>query len=445
MRKRRVHQDITQVFICVMILAVVITASMIITVFHTDAGAYAETETAEKTGSGSVRVIRVPYSQGQKGIQKALNKARKHASAEQPYQVIVEPGTYRLKRALNIYSNTELISEPGTEYKETKRDNLLKVGMPGTDTQARGFYYQNITINGGKWSRCKLHNSTGIKIAHAKNVTLENAELCNAENSHLVETAGVDGLQVKNCYFHDSTRTVSGNAGYECVQIDILARKHFNGYAALDEERDCVSKNITVENCRFRNVVRTVGSHTAVLGKPFRNVVFQNNTVTDCHDAGFYVRNVRGLRVVGNRIRCRDNGIAVFNMVYTLNGYYLADGCSGSGTSLIMPVNGVIADNNIETFGGNGIYLLGRRLRKPVKADSGQKVPKGDYYVGNIKVENNTIRTRNRRRSPIIIADGRNISIRGNYIIRPTRKNPAIHVTGGSRSIRSSGNKVRRK
>ena len=82
MRKRRVHQDITQVFISVMILAVVITASMIITVFHTDAGAYAETETAEKTGSGSVRVIRVPYSQGQKGIQKALNKARKHASAE---------------------------------------------------------------------------------------------------------------------------------------------------------------------------------------------------------------------------------------------------------------------------------------------------------------------------------------------------------------------------
>lgn len=445
MKKRSIRCIIVRASVFILMLAAVFTIHLMVIHMHDTIAVFAESGADPAEESGTAVVLRVPYSQGQKGIQKALNRAAKHATSDHPYQIVVEQGTYTLKRALNIYSNTELICEPGTVFKETRRDNLLKVGTPGTDTQAHGFYYQNITVNGGKWSRCRLHDSTGIKIAHAKNVTLENAEFCDAENSHLVETAGVDGLKIKNCSFHDSVRTGSGNAGYECVQIDILARKHFNGYAALDEERNYVSRNITVENCRFSNVVRTVGSHTAVLGRPFKNVVFRNNIVSGCDDAGFYVRNVRGLKVTGNRIRCRDNGIAVFNMVYTLNGYYLPNGYISGDTLTKGTVNGVISDNIIDSENGFGIYLLGRRLRKPVKADSGQKVPKGDYYIGNIKVMNNTIRTRSRSRSPVMISDGRNISVQNNCIISPNRKNPAIRVNSGSRSIRSSGNKVRRK
>ncbi|MGN1382525.1 MAG: right-handed parallel beta-helix repeat-containing protein, partial [Eubacterium sp.] len=387
-------------------------------------------------------VIHVSYSQGQHGIQKALNKARDKASASQPYEVVVEAGTYNLKKALHIYSNTELTCEPGVEFKETKRDNLLKVGRPGCDKQAHGFYYQNITINGGRWNRCRLHDSTGIKIAHAENVTLENAELCNAENSHLVETAGVDGLQITNCRFHNSGRTSPRNAGYECVQIDILSRQHFNGYEALDSELDYVSKNITVKNSSFDHVVRTVGSHTAVIGKPFQNVVFKNNTVTNCEDAGFYMRNVQGLKIIGNHIQSRGNGINVFNMVYTPNGYFLPRRGSRAYRASAEQVKGVIADNTIDSSRGNGIYLLGRNLKKAARSDSGESVPKGNYYVGNIKVKNNTIYTHVRGVSPVLITDGRRISVVANKMFRK-KKSQAVRVTGGSRDIRIKKNTVK--
>ncbi|MFC2663064.1 MAG: right-handed parallel beta-helix repeat-containing protein, partial [Eubacterium sp.] len=319
---------------------------------------------------------------------------------------------------------------------------LLKVGTPGTDTQAHGFYYQNITINGGSWDRCQLHNSTGIKIAHAANVTLENAELFDAENSHLVETAGVDGLTIRNCEFHDSGRTSPGNAGYECVQIDVLSEQHFNGYEALDTELDYVSKNITVENCSFDHVVRTVGSHTAVIGKPFQSVVFKNNTVTNCEDAGFYMRNVQGLQITGNRIQSRGNGINVFNMVYTPNGYFLPRRGSRAYRASAEQVNGVIANNTIDSSKGNGIYLLGRNLKKEAVSDSGETVPKGNYYIGNIKVKNNTIRTHARGVSPVLVTDGRNISIVSNKISGPKKKSAAIRITGGSRGIQIKGNKI---
>ncbi len=387
-------------------------------------------------------VIRVAHSQGQRGIQKALDRARDNASADHPYEVVVEAGTYRLNGALHIYSNTKLTSEPDVLFKEKKRDNLLKVGTPGIDSQAHGFYYQNITINGGSWDRCRLHNSTGIKIAHAKNVTLENAELCNAENSHLVETAGVDGLTIRNCRFHDSDRTVSGNAGFECVQIDVLAKQHFSGYEALDSEIDYVSKNITIENCSFDHIVRTVGSHTAVLGRPFQNVVFKNNTVTNCDDAGFYMRNVQGLQVSGNHIRCKDNGIAIFNMVYTLNGYFLPRRGSRAYSAYAEEVNGVIENNTIESSKGNGIYLLGRRITRVSKGDSGEAVPKGNYYIGNIKVKNNTIKTRTDRMTPILVTDGRNISISSNKITGLGKNSSAIYITDGSSGIRVDKNRL---
>lgn len=430
-------------FAAVLILLLLASAAAGQVYADSTASADSSASTAGKTAAPQKKVIQVSYSQGQKGIQKALNKARDHATADRPYEVVVAAGTYKLNTALHIYSNTELTCEPGTVFKEKVRNNLLKVGRPGVDKEAHGFYYQNITINGGMWNRCKLHDSTGIKIAHAANVTLENAELCNAENSHLVETAGVNGLYIKNCRFHNSGRTNYGNPGYECVQIDILAKQHFNGYQALDSEIDYVSKNIVVENCSFDHVVRTVGSHTAVIGRPFKNVVFKNNTVTNCQDAGFYMRNVQGLRIVGNRIQSRGTGIQIFNMAYTANGYYLPRRGSRAYTASAEKVNGVIAKNTIVSSRGNGIYLLGRKIHKAVRGNSGEAVPKGNYYIGNVKVKNNVIKTRARGASPILVTDGRNISIAANKIAGPHKKSSALRINGGSRGVRIIRNVIR--
>lgn len=394
---------------------------------------------SEPSYAASQKVIHVKASDGAHGIQQALKEARLHATDAQPYRIVVPAGHYVLTSALHIYSNTELYSEPGTRYTGARKDNLLKIGTSGKDTDATGFYYRNITIDGGIWDRTNLVNSTGMKLVHAKNVNVRNAEFCNSKNSHLIETAAVDGLHFSNCYFHDAISTVKNDYGFECIQIDILAKRHINGYSRIEDELDCVSRNISVDRCRFQNVVRSIGSHTAVIGKPFRNIKLTNNTITGCKDAGFYFRNAQNITISNNRIQCRSNGIALFNMSYTNKGYYLSK-ANGIHSKKALNVNGKITGNTISTSNGNGIFLLGRRLTKRVKSDHSEYLPAGDYPIENITVSGNIIRVSGSHLCAVQITDGRNISLRSNYIPKTSRNFYAFYINDGSRNIRIDRN-----
>lgn len=241
---------------------------------------------AKEAEAATFKVIKVSQIQGQKGIQDALDEAKDYATEERPYRIELEDGEYWLDSALHIYSNTYLDAGNAEliPYSNAANDNLLKVGAYSELSTTRydmasGFEYENITIDGGKWNK-NFNGGTTMKAAHAKNFTVKNAELCNTVDGHLMETAAIDGLTVSNCYFHDATES-RGDQGGECIQIDILVKGHFNGYFHLDDERDYVSRNISVSNCTFRNVVRAVGAHTGVYGIPFDNVAIINNTLED--------------------------------------------------------------------------------------------------------------------------------------------------------------------
>lgn len=75
---------------------------------------------------------------------------------------------------------------------------MIKVG-DSNDTHS-GYYYQNITIDGGIWNE-NGNSNTAIKICHTQNITLMNATLKNCSNSHLMEIAGNNGITIQNCNF----------------------------------------------------------------------------------------------------------------------------------------------------------------------------------------------------------------------------------------------------
>lgn len=382
----------------------------------------------------------VDAGEGEAGIQNALDTARNAATALEPYKVILRDGDYTLTSALHIYSNTFLEAGNATIHPDTSLTepiNLLKVGESGYDS-ASGFYYENITVDGGIWDK-EEQGGTAIKVAHAKNFTLQNAKVGNSVDGHLLETAAVDGLTVTGCDFHDNVSD-SYTGGGECIQIDILVQDHFNGYENLDDERDYVSDNITVENCTFENVMRAVGSHTGIYGIPYKNVVIKDNTLKEVSDCGFYLCNTQDLTVTGNDISSRSSGIILFNVGDAGTGIYMPSDEKDATDDL--STNGVIKDNTIVSSEGNGIYLNGNVFSGGGTDSDGKQVADGNYYIKGVKVEDNTIKTEAGSAVPVLAEDCVSVSVKNNHIESLADSSYGIYVTDQSSEVSVRGNEI---
>ncbi|MBQ3431912.1 MAG: hypothetical protein IJG23_03915, partial [Clostridia bacterium] len=221
--------------------------------------------------------VDITEEDGASAIISALYRAGELASDEAPFTIQVGAGRYEIDRALHIFSNTRLVLDENAvivnNASGAQGDNMLKVGITGDDP-ASGYYYKNITVEGGRWDG-NGKNATMFKFVHAENCILNGVTAYNLKDAHYVEMAGVNGMQVLSCNF--SRHIISTKNGTEAIQIDVLQQDHIAGYAHLDDEIDVLCKNINIDGCTFTGVRRAIGSHTAVLGKYYENVRITNN------------------------------------------------------------------------------------------------------------------------------------------------------------------------
>ncbi|MEY8460627.1 right-handed parallel beta-helix repeat-containing protein [Eggerthellaceae bacterium 24-137] len=387
-------------------------------------------------------------------IRAKLLEARKNATAKNPYVVKVTPGFYTIGSALRLYSNTTLVLEGvNLRLAPLANCNMIRVGDP-SDTQT-GYYYKNIRVVGGDLDNTN-HQNTCVKLAHAKNLSIEGVTMHNTRSGHLMEVGGVADLTVDGCTFRDQ-RQASGAAIPEALQIDVLNQKHMPSYRS----EDLPTKNVVIANCTFSNVPRGIGSHTAVLNRYTKNVVIRNNTFSNLRSDAIRLMNYYDCRIEGNVIKGAPRGIAVY-MGHSKGMYFGAslakEGGMASSTSSAYkapPKNQhiTIRNNTIATsgtdcyYGGanDGIFLCGysfsRKLTKTVENDA---IPKGNYYVSGIKVTNNTIKTRGHG---IRLDDARNCTVKGNKITFVGNRSVkasyhGIYLLSGSNCNTIAGNKI---
>ena len=387
-------------------------------------------------------------------IRAKLLEARKNATAKNPYVVKVAPGFYTIGSALRLYSNTTLVLEGvSLRLAPLANCNMIRIGDPA-DTQA-GYYYKNIKVVGGDLDNTG-HQNTCIKLAHAKNVSIEGVTMRNARSGHLMEVAGVAGLTVDGCTFRDQVQA-SGAAIPEALQIDVLNQKHMPSYRS----EDLPTKNVVVANCTFVNVPRGIGSHTAVLNRYTKNMIIKNNTFSNLRSDAIRLMNYYDCRIEGNVIKGAPRGIAVY-MGHVRGLYFGASlakegGVASSASSAykappknqhITIKNNTITTSGIDCYTGGaneGIFLCGysfsRRLTKTAERDA---IPKGNYYASGITVVNNTIKTRGHG---IRLDDARNCTVKGNKITfvgsRSTKANyHGIYLLSGSNSNTIASNKI---
>lgn len=362
-------------------------------------------------------------------IQNALNEAKSNATASLPYKVVIEPGTYKITKRLLIYSNTCLYMDGVTLIQPAKKStNMLKVG-DATDTKA-GYYYENITIDGGISGGVfneSGNSNTALKIAHTKNFTMTNITVMNTVDAHLMETAGVDGLTVRNCTFKD--QTLVNTLYYEAIQLDYLITEHFRGFAT----QDLALQNIIIDGCTFSNVPRAVGGHTSILNNYMNNVTITNNLFTDCSSSAVQLMSILNCTISGNTIANCPRGIILYAIRGNGEGTYLSTTpANESGiptttpTTYIAPPtnqNITVTNNNISLQGSDkyeasyenvGIFLGGFDYSSAAQTPlNGDVLPAGDYYLSGAAISGNTIVTTD---AGILLQHTKNSTVQGNQI-----------------------------
>ena len=364
-----------------------------------------------------------------KAIQDALDYAARNATASLPCKIIIEPGSYTLTKCLYISSNTYLFMNGVTFTQDSKsRGNMLKVGE-SKDT-ATGYYYSNITIDGGKNGGIfdeNRHSSTVIKIGHASNFTANNITLQNTVDAHLMEVAGTDGLNLSGCTFQN--QTLKKTLYYEAIQLDILHPKHFGGYAA----EVLMNRNINITGCTFRNVPRGIGSHTVILNSYMTDINITGNTFLNTSSAAIQLMAVTNCNVSGNTITNCPRGILFYSIFRDCEGSYFASTIAKLGdvpTNVPSTYNpppdnqNIVVSGNTITLGGSdlynknyentGIYFSGYHFTSAMRPSDGDVIPAANYYISGATVTGNTITT---NQNGITMQDARNIYVDNNTVI----------------------------
>lgn len=388
-------------------------------------------------------------------IQKILNEARDHATAELPYKIIIAPGTYEISGgALHIYSNTHFFMESVT-FLRSGSGNIMVVGTKSDN--APGYYYKNITLDGGTGGAVFDQNSntvsTTLKVGHAENFLMKNFTLKNTIDGHFMEVAGVNGFTLQNCSFQN--QTLVSKAYYEAVQFDILEKDHISGYVY----EILPNQNILIDGCRFSRVARGVGSHNSVLNCPMTNIKIQNCTFSDLTSAAIQMTDVSGFTAERNTFTNVPRAISLYaprtNSTFlpsTIDKYNTA--YSDAYQVPAANQNITISGNSIDISGEDaynkdyeksGIFITGyiQTTQKAPENNDGDTLPAGNYFISGVTIAGNTITTH--QGNGIILYDVQNATVTsntGNYNDTADKAYRGILVGNSSSSVVVSQNQI---
>lgn len=347
-------------------------------------------------------------------VNAALVEARDSATSKKQITVKVPKGTYKLTSNLRIFSNTTL-DLTGVTLKYTGKEShvMLQSGTNGAYKGASDYNqskkcagykgFENITIKGGTFQSIDSNSGSIMRIAHAKNVTLEGITFKGGGCAHQVEVAAIDGFYVKDCNFIDWEGPAVPEEGYEAekyeaLQLDIpcATRVFRNVY-----QDGTVMKNVEVTGCTFSDVPRGVGTHTFLLGAYHENIKINNNTFKNIEEEAVVCLGYKNSEVKNNTIKDCGAGILFQYFKANTDSVYstILDGKKNYKGTVEHDANSVISGNKItikytkESDEIQGIKVYGVNLEKAEKGADGKKLAAQNYYISGVTVSKNTIVT----------------------------------------------------
>ncbi|MBE5881004.1 MAG: hypothetical protein E7289_01645 [Lachnospiraceae bacterium] len=428
-----------------------------------------ETETPAETATNET-TINVSAASGTDittALQAALDQARDNnnisAVSDAITVVKVPAGSYTLSNTLSIYSNTTLDLTAGVTLTSVAESiHMLMIGPSENEhaynkSEAVAGYggYKNITINGGSFVAPASNTFTQMRLAHATNVTLNGVTIAGGTNDHMVEAAAIDGFYVSGCTFRDMAASTKV-ATREALQLDLAVADSI--YPNIYQD-GTMMKNVTIQNCTFKNVSRGIGSHSMLLGADNTNIKILNNTFQNVEQDCIVTLNYVNCEISGNVMTGCGSGILVQSCKASPTTIYttVQNGAQKYSGNFTSNVNTIIKNNTITTRYNSwndtifGIKLYGRNITSAeYNSNDGGTVPAGDYYLSGVQVLNNTITTAG---YGIHMADAKNCILSGNKItgsgydttndaLAKSASYSGIHIAAGSTGNKVTGNTV---
>ncbi|MDD6290479.1 MAG: right-handed parallel beta-helix repeat-containing protein [Lachnospiraceae bacterium] len=435
------------------------------------------------TVSGNTIQVNMSTAQSPKdAIDSALSYAQNNYSEGRIYTVKVPEGTYELEGTLHIFANTTL-DVRGVTLKYTKDNgNMIMLGTPKTNKNiaTMGGYgtIKNVSILGGNWVGNNVNTSSLVRMAHARNVLFEGCVIQGGGCAHQMEVAAIEGFIVKNCTFKDMLQT-NAPGNQEALQLDMPCSEYVFSGIILD---GTPMKDVVVTGCTFENVSKGLGTHNMLIGRYHTNIQIKNNTFKNVEGECIVALNYRDCDIRENKIINCGAGItfayfrpfandsdsikAIYTTIFdgkeTINPQKLPDACTYISNNHISLSSDRYATDH------TGIRVYGYWLEQDQQAvgkGSSDVIPANNYYISNVNVTGNVIKTcgygihlsdtrdstvsgnkisnhdENSWEDGILVdAESKNISIQNNSVQNATRNGICIDDYSSVRRI--SGNKI---
>lgn len=351
-------------------------------------------------------------------FQQALLNAKNKGTANHIYKIHITKDL-RINQSVGIYSNTMIVVDKNVKIIRNlpagDGGTTFRVGKPGSS--ASGYYYRNITIQGGIWDGNVRSKDTGFctfKVNHSQNVKFLNMTIQNDLEGHMIEAGAVNGLTIsrvnfKNhkCYFKAHKNKNDYYEHEEALQLDV----NLYETTAIGKYDKYQNKNVTVDRCNFTNLGRGIGSHNSIDGCYFTNMKFTNNTFKNIKSYAIGAINYRNSKIQNNKILNCGSGILFVNSKPNYTGY--------TGTYVVnnwnlkvntSKDNSIISGNTItinrpKSKDSRALYINGNKISKPAIYKKGlnsanrlsgyQGYLKGDHRINGLTITKNNITVKN--------------------------------------------------
>lgn len=351
-------------------------------------------------------------------FQQALLNAKDKGTANHIYKIHITKDL-RINQSVGIYSNTMIVVDKNVKIIRNlpagDGGTTFRVGKPGSS--ASGYYYRNITIQGGIWDGNVRSKDTGFctfKVNHSQNVKFLNMTIQNDLEGHMIEAGAVNGLTIsrvnfKNhkCYFKAHKNKNDYYEHEEALQLDV----NLYETTAIGKYDKYQNKNVTVDRCNFTNLGRGIGSHNSIDGCYFTNMKFTNNTFKNIKSYAIGAINYRNSKIQNNKILNCGSGILFVNSKPNYTGYtgtYVVNNwnlkVNTSKDNSIISGN-TITINSPKSKDSRALYINGNKISKPAIYKKGlnsanrlsgyQGYLKGDHRINGLTITKNNITVKN--------------------------------------------------
>lgn len=351
-------------------------------------------------------------------FKQALLNAKDKGTANHIYKIHITKDL-RINQSVGIYSNTMIVVDKNVKIIRNlpagDDGTTFRVGKPGSS--ASGYYYRNITIQGGIWDGNVRRKDTGFctfKVNHSQNVKFLNMTIQNDLEGHMIEAGAVNGLTIsrvnfKNhkCYFKAHKNKNDYYEHEEALQLDV----NLYETTAIGNYDKYQNKNVTVDRCNFTNLGRGIGSHNSIDGCYFTNMKFTNNTFKNIKSYAIGAVNYRNSKIQNNKILNCGSGILFVNSKPNYTGYtgtYVVNNwnlkVNTSKDNSIISCN-TITINRPKSKDSRALYINGNKISKPAIYKKGlnsanrlsgyQGYLKGDHRINGLTITKNNITVKN--------------------------------------------------